>query len=227
VRQANLKALQLRVNWLYVVPRPSFLADYPEHWAWVAAELGHTPDTAFDAWVQLRDAEDRYWTDEGTGPSGRRWNGFPYIKNLERWLVQRDVAPDGVSQRGTERHDRELDAYNGVAFEGRRNDPAAGSPHLYFDVDPVFRDGDVGDVELLVTWRDTGTGSWTVEYETRTGPVAAPSVESTDSGALRTARFRLPDARFTGSFAGDTDFRITSADELELTFVRLVPTPRD
>ncbi|MCA9490374.1 MAG: hypothetical protein KC621_10630, partial [Myxococcales bacterium] len=115
IRQANLKALQLRVNWLYVVPGPSHLDDFPEHWAWVRAELGQRPSTAFDAWAQLRDAEDRYWTDEGTGPDGTRWDGFPFVKNLERWLVQRDV-PGAISARGTDRHARELDPYNGVAW---------------------------------------------------------------------------------------------------------------
>lgn len=222
VRQANLKALQLRVNWLYVVPGPSFLADFPEHWAWVRAELGHTPATAFDAWAQLRDAEDRYWTDEGTGPGGRRWDGFPYVKNLERWLVQRDTAPDGFSRRGTDRRVGELDPYNGEAFEGRRTDPANGSPWLYFDVDPAFRDGAAGDLQVKVTYLDAGRGALALEYTDATGPRSAPAVALEGTGGPRTATFTLPGARLDGAFAGGTDFRVGGGD-VEVTFVRVIP----
>lgn len=222
VRQANLKALQLRVNWLYVVPGPSFLADYPDHWAWVRAELGHTPATAFDAWAELRDAEDRYWADEGTGPDGSRWEGFPYVKNLERWLVQRDTAPDGYSRRGTERREGELDPYNGVAFEGRRTDPANGSPWLYFDVDPAFRDGPAGDLEVKVTFRDGDGGDIVLDYVDASGPRTSPGVRQHGTGELRTATFSLPAAVLDGSFAGGTDFRVGDAD-VEVTFVRVIP----
>ena len=220
VRQANLKALQLRTRWLYVVPGPSFMQDLPELWEWTRLELGRTASDAPDAWVQLRDAEDRYWADEGTGPGGVRWEGFPYVKNLERWVVQRDVAPDGVSQRGTEVHVGELDPYNGTAYEGRRTDHAAGSDWLYFYVDPAFS----GAETVKVTWRDTTTAAWSVEYDTAAGPRSTPIVAGSGDGAIRTATFTLPGARLAGGLAGGADLRIYAggAEDVEVTLVRVV-----
>ena len=93
VRQSNLKALQLRMNWVYVVPGPSFMVEYPEHWDWVRLSLGQTAPTSADAWAALRDAEDTYWgagSGEGDGPftSKAKWRERPFVRNLERWLVQ-------------------------------------------------------------------------------------------------------------------------------------------
>lgn len=227
VRQANLKALQLRVNWLYVVPNPSFMPEFPDHWEWVRLELGRTPTTAFDAWAQLRDAEDRYWDDEGTGPDGSRWDGFPYVKNLERWLVQRDVAPDGVSRRGSEVHEGEIDRYNGTAYEGRSTDRATGNDFLYFDLDDAFLTGAL-DVEVKVTWLDLGTATWTLGYPTAGGIAETPPVTNTDTGTSKTATFAIHDASFDGSLPGGTDFRLWNGgiEDLEVAFVRVVKTDR-
>lgn len=220
VRQANLKALQLRTRWLYVVPGPSYMKDLPDLWTWTRLELGRTALDAPDAWVQLRDAEDRYWADEGTGPGGVPWDGFPYIKNLERWIVQRDVAPDGISRRGTEVHTGELDPYNGTAYEGRRTDHANGSDWLYLFVDPAFS----GAETVKVTWRDTTTAAWSLEYDTAAGPRTTPIVTGSGDGAVRTATFALPGARFAGGLAGGADLRIYAggAEDLEVTLVRVV-----
>src|SRR5690606_20846961 len=90
VRQANLKALQLRMNWMYVVPGPSYMAEYPEQWDWVRLSLGQTAETSADAWAALRDAEDRYWVENERGrfADPAAWPSLPYVRNLERWLVQ-------------------------------------------------------------------------------------------------------------------------------------------
>lgn len=224
VRQANLKALQLRVNQLYVVPGPSFLDALPDHWAWVRAELGHTPATAFDAWAQLREAEDRYWADVGTGPDGTRWDGFPRIRNLERWLVQRDVEPDGHAWPGSEVREGVLDPANGTAIEGLRTDPARGDDWLYLDVDPAFRDGRVGRAEVKVTFRDAGD-PFRLEYTGADGPRTTPEVTPGGTGAVRTATFALPDLVLAGAFAEGTDLRV-GGGALEASFVRVVPLDR-
>jgi hypothetical protein len=46
VRQSNLKALQLRTNWIYVVPDESYFGEYPEHWDWVRLSMGATAETS-------------------------------------------------------------------------------------------------------------------------------------------------------------------------------------
>ncbi|MCA9495116.1 MAG: hypothetical protein KC621_34545, partial [Myxococcales bacterium] len=157
-------------------------------------------------------------------PDGTRWDGFPFVKNLERWLVQRD-GPGAISARGTDRHARELDPYNGVAWEGRRTDHAAGQDHLAFDVDAVFRDGRLGDATLLLTFRDVSTAAWSVEYTRTAGPTTTPAVQGLGDGAVRTAAFELHDVVLGGAFPGDTDWWVWNGgqQDIELTFARMIP----
>ena len=138
VRQANLKALQLRMNWVYVVPGPSDMVQYAPHWDWVRLSLGQTAATSADAWADLRDAEDTYWnagSGEGDGPFTSRaaWRDRPFVRNLERWLVQVDVpgarrAPH-QSRRAPRRPDTgERDGVRGPAHVRRRRRPGSRLP---------------------------------------------------------------------------------------------------
>lgn len=219
VEMANLKALQMRVNWLYVVPGPSYMAAYPELYAWVRLSLGQTAASAADAWVALREAEDRYWLDDDAVD----WAGKPWIKNLERFLVQ--VEPPGaVTRRGTDMHVGELSPDNGTAYEGRRTDRAHGSDRIALAVDDRFLAGPVAAVDVKVTYLDTGTGDFWITAPSAGGVVAGPRVARHGSDTLRTATFRLAGVRFDGSFAGGADLAIRTAgpDDLEVRFVRLV-----
>jgi hypothetical protein len=98
VRTSTWKALTLGAQWLFVAPVDSHLVELADHWRWVRAELGRTAADAFDGWVALRDAEDTAWADDATVA----WPARPWVANLERLVVQREVAPDGRSARGTE-----------------------------------------------------------------------------------------------------------------------------
>jgi hypothetical protein len=221
VTMANLKALQLRMNWIYVVPRPSYLAEYAEHWEWVRHELGKTASTAPDAWAMLREAEDRYWT----GDRSRTWSTRPWVRNFERWLVQRDVAPDGLSRRGSEVRTGVLDPDNGTSYEGRITDHARGSDYLYFDLDDRFVAAQNGDVLVKVTYRDRGGASWRLEYPRGSGAVGqSPPVRNGNTGSLRTATFRLEGVVFDNSLRGGSDFRLYNGggEDLEVRFVRVV-----
>jgi hypothetical protein len=220
IKMSNLKALQLRMNWIYVVPDDSYLRDYPDFWEYVRLSLGKSVDDSPDAWVALREAEDKYWEDDPI----LLWDGFPYVKNLERWLVQRDVAPDGLSRRGSEVRRGEPLAENGTAYEGRSTDHGAGSDYLYFDVDDRFLCGAAGPVLLKITYRDEGGAIWSVEYTTSTGVGRTAPVANAGSGAWKTVTFAIGDARFDDSFRESTDFRIDAGGEqdLEVRFVRLI-----
>ena len=134
VKMANLKALQLRMNWIYVVPGPSYMATYPELWSWTRLELGKRVYDAPDAWAALREAEDTYWIDD---PS-HTWSGAPWVRNLERWLRQNDVAPDGIVRRGTDVRANEPTPENGTAYEGLRTQLALGRTAIYLDLDERF-----------------------------------------------------------------------------------------
>ncbi|MES9602465.1 hypothetical protein [Actinomadura sp. NPDC000929] len=222
VRQSNLKALQLRTNWVYVVPGPSYMKEYPQHWRWVRLSIGKTASDSPDAWAALRDAEDTYWKDT-TGPftGARRWPGRPWVRNLERWLVQRDVAPDGRARRSTaDVHSGVLGPENGTAYEGLRTDRAQGQTSLYFDLDDRFLRGRLRPVQIKVTYLDAGRGDWWIEH--RGG--RSPAVRRTGDGAWKTATFRLPRPAFANRLPGGTDFRIATGagDDLDVRFVRVV-----
>jgi hypothetical protein len=224
VKMSNLKALQMRVNHLYVVPADSYLDAYPGLWSWVRHALGQSAYSSADAWAALREAEDAYWYDD---PS-RTWTGKPWVKNLERWMRQRDVSGD-VSRRGTEAFTGVVAPENGTAYEGRRTHLAIGRAGLALFVDDRFLPrGRSFAVDLKVTFLDAGAGSFRVEYPVAGGTVLSDAVPFTGSGVWMTATFRLDAALWNGALASGADLRLVAAgSDLETRFVRLVKRAPD
>jgi hypothetical protein len=203
VEMSNLKALQMRMNWVYV--DAGLVERHPEFFRWVRAELGKSVEDAPDAWVVLREAEDVYWSRDD---DSHTWTGAPFIRNWERWVVQRDV-PGAMTERGTElRIDPgpESDGTMGVAYEGRRTARATGNDAIAFFVEPRFV-ASGGAAEIKVTYVDNGASF-------RLGESA--DVKGTGSGAIRTATFALETL--------PSEFRIfaTGAEDLEVRMVRIV-----
>lgn len=215
VRQANLKALQLRMNWMYVVPGPSFMAEYPEHWDWVRLSLGQTAETSPDAWAALRDAEDRYWSEE---EFPRDWDDQPWVRNLERWLVQVDEPGSVAHRTEVDTHVGELEEENGTAHEGLSTAASAGDTGFLFEVDSRFAASVSGETVLKVTFLDSGSGSFAIDTDAGT----SAAVERTGSGQWRTATIALPE----GAVGADaTSIRVSlvdAADDLVVRFVRLI-----
>jgi hypothetical protein len=221
VKMSNLKALQLRMNRMYVVPGPSYMDAYAEHWSWVRLELGKTVYTAPDAWVALREAEDTYWIDD----TSFTWTGAPWVKNLERWVAQRDVAPGAISRRGTDVRTGVLDPTNGTAYEGRRTELALGRDALALFVDPRFLpSGMPAQIDVEVTYRDSGSGSFALQYPGAAGAQTTAAQPFAGSGAWRTVTFRVDDGRWNRSLEGGADLRLVAAGpaDLEARFVRLI-----
>lgn len=221
VRQANLKSLQLRMNWMYVVPGPSFMSEYPEHWDWVRLSLGQTAETSADAWAALRDAEDTFWADATqTGPFAEKsdWETRPWVRNLERWLVQVDEPGSVAHRTDVDTHIGELEEANGTAHEGLSTAVADGDTGFVFDIDPRFAASAPGEMVLKVTFLDAGSGAFIID----TDAGASVAVERTDSAVWRTATIALPD----GAVSADaTRLRISvadGADDLVVRFVRLI-----
>ncbi len=220
IRLSNLKALQMRTKRLYVVPQDSYLSSYPEHWNWVRHELGKQREDAPDAWVALRTAQDKYWIDDDS----HTWNGAPWVRNLERWLVQKDVGSDGMTRRGTDHRVNEVDADNGESWEGRQTDHTSGQDYFYFFVDDVFANDPGQQWQLKVTYVDAGSSSWRVEYANSSSLLESDPVPRANSGLVKTATIDLPNARFSNGLANQADFRIYNggSEDLEIRFVRLV-----
>ena len=221
VKMSNLKALQMRLNWIYVVPDASRLGPLASHWDWVRRELGRGPRDSPDAWVALRDAEDRYWGRRG----GRRWRGFPFVRNLERWVVQRDVRPGGIARRGTLVHRGDPAPDNGRAYESLRTHAARGRRRLHFDVDDRFLSAAGGaPVELKVTYRDFARRAWRLEYRAAGGVTRrSRPVRGRGRGRQRTITFAIGDPGFDNGLPGRTDFALQALrGDVEASFVRVV-----
>ena len=225
VRQANLKALQLRMNWMYVVPGPSYMAEYPEQWDWLRLSLGQTAATSADAWAAFRDAEDTYWAEPESGPfdDPESWRARPWVRNLERWLVQVDEPGSVAHRTDVDVHAHVFEEDNGVAHEGLSTDAAAGDTGFVLEVDPRFASAASGSASIVlkVTYLDAGAGSFAVD----TAAGASPSVARTHSGAWRTATIALPDDALAASGAAAPRIRISlaeGADDLVVRFARLI-----
>ncbi len=221
VKMSNLKALQLRMNRIYVVPEASYLDAYAAHWDWVRRSLGQSVYTGADAWAALREAEDTYWLDDDS----HTWTGAPWVKNWERWLIQRDLGPDAVSRRGTEAKSNVLDPSNGTAYEGRRTHRAAGQDRLLLFVDDRFVPPAMPTLlDLEVTYKDSGGGSFRVDYSAASGIASSQSVTLGDTGAWRTVTFRIDDGLWNGALPSDADLALVAPGpaDLEARFVRLI-----
>lgn len=218
---SNLKALQLRMNWVYVVPAASRMDALAPHWDWVRLSLGRDAATAADAWAALRDAEDRFWSERQPpfGPGGRRWRRRPFIRNLERFLVQVDArgAVAHRSRAAVHRGDPAQD--NGVAFEGLATAPARGDRALAFRLDDRFLDGRRQRVLVKVTFLGGGRGTVAVRTAAGTSATVARGARRT----WRTATFPLS-LRAGHSLPGRTDLQVVGGGRQPLTvrFVRVV-----
>lgn len=221
VVMSNLKALQLRMNWVYAVPGDSLMDPLAEHWDWLRLSLGQRPETSPDAWAALRDAEDRFWRDEEGpfGPGGRRWAGKPFVRNYERWLTQLDV-PGAVARRSkVDVHRGDPEPENGIAYEGLSTDVARGNRALAFRLDERFLPPGRHSVVVNVTYWDDGEGGFRIRHSGGRTPL----VRFGGTEKWRTASFkvRLPVGQ---RLPGRTDFWIekTGPGDASYSFVRVV-----
>ena len=229
VRLANLKALQMRMNWIYA-SGGSGLDRFRDHWHWVRHSLGRQRGDAFDGWAVLRESQDRYFR-RSFGRFNENgmvaWLRRPWVRNMERFVVQRDVCGDGVTMAGALR-EGSLFHDDDVSFDGLRTDVDRGQNSLYFDADEGFLRGDQRNIEVHVTFYQDVASDWTLEYQRGECAVETASVGgvAAENAGLRTAIFRLPEVRFNDAFDGSTDFvlRNRSEQDLRVEFVRVIRT---
>jgi hypothetical protein len=200
------------------------MAEYPEQWDWLRLSLGQTAASSADAWAAFRDAEDTFWTDPESGPfdDEASWPTRPWVRNLERWLVQLD-EPGSVAHRSdADVHEHVFEEDNGIAHEGLTTDVASGDTGFVLEVDPRFAAAAAdGTAVLKVTYLDAGSGAFAID----TAAGSSATVERTGSNAWRTATIALPDGALTASGADAVRLRISladGADDLVVRFVRLV-----
>ncbi|MEU4806176.1 RICIN domain-containing protein [Actinosynnema sp. NPDC023587] len=186
--------------------------------------VGYPVNESPDAWATLHMSYDGCY------------NGTRRYHNYEKFLLQRDVESGGRTTP-TDQHTWAPDQYGfckvgeggstqpAVTYFARRTDHASGNDHIYFDVDPRFAPTTERTFRIAVTYRDTGTARWNVQYSTANAAIAStPAVTNTGSGAVKTAIFTLTDASFRGAQPGGMDFRVHNGGSADVTVrsVRLI-----
>jgi hypothetical protein len=168
--------------------------------------------------------------------------GFGKVVNFERWLMQFDTAPDGMTQPALrtdtfqapwDRKDRSPDKLWGQSHGGashdaehwaRRTDHATGQNAIYFKVDPKWFQDSSGAVRLYLSYQDAGASTWRIEYASHLGTrQQSPPVTTGNTGELRTVTFELPSLSARGGFAGGNDFRLVrlAGGDVAVQLVRL------
>ncbi|CCH32049.1 RICIN domain-containing protein [Actinosynnema sp. NPDC047251] len=192
-------------------PRFAALRDY------FRQSAGYPVTTSPDAWATLQMSYDGCY------------NGTRRYHNYEKFLLQRDVASGGRTTL-TDQHTWAPDQYGfckvgeggstqpAVTYFARRTDHASGNDHIYFDVDSRFAPTTERSFRIAVTYRDTGTARWSLQYSTATAAtVSTPTVANTGSGTLKTAIFTLSDASFRGAQPAGMDFRVYNGGSSDVT----------
>lgn len=223
-----LRALQMRVSWLWVHADGMSMNEPLTHY--VRLSLGKLWDDSPDAFCRLCSSPSSDYYVGGRDVRGIDGHeGLHYMRNIERFLYQRDVpASDGVLGGITVPTDKVYRTYDALNLSSRfrgayrydnlavRTDLDTGNPCIYFLVDDQWSPSVV--TKLLVTYR--GTGKWRVEYKSAGGLTSTPFVVG--SGDIQTAWFDLVDPIFDGSISG-MDFRIVSENvDVEVRLVRLI-----
>ena len=217
-RFAMLSSLQRRYRWLWTGSDAESLN--PPLSSYARASFGKTVETTPDAWAYLSQTPAR----PSQSPVG-------WIRNIERWLLQRDV-PGGMSVPA-DRVDRDFAAgpedWNDPSmwydYTARRTDLGSENPYLYFDLDDRFQV--MGRVLVKVEFRDVGDAAWRIEYMGADGALkTTPRVRNRDGGKVKTATFALDDARFENGLPHGMDLRIVSDGPQDVT-VRWVRIIRD
>ena len=202
VRQSNLKALQLRMNWIYVVPGPSYLRRVPRALGLGAALAGadrrdERRRLGRPARRDRRVLERRQRRPERARRPVADWVDRPYVRNLERWLVQVD-EPGSVAHRTDVRRARRGLREPTTAPPTRvcSTDVAAGDTGFAFDVDERVR----GCRGRLAPRAEGDVPGCRAPARSRSTPPRGrrPPVARTGDGVERTATIALPDGALEG-----------------------------
>lgn len=196
---SNLRILQMQCNHVLMNP----FSIYPEQMVWVGQSLGRTVEDSPDIWCALRESHLRK-----LGP----------VKNIERWLYQRDSP--GFETTPVVKIDHPIKMwmvepghhFDHIARKGRQ---------IGFAVDDRWCGGGPVDVAIKTTYFDKGHGTVAVGFKTSNGN-GSRKIELTGTDRLKTATFVIENAVFP---AKKMDYDIvfkTTGEEAVLSFVRII-----
>ena len=188
-----LRGLQMRQNFQMV--SSATLELNPELNEYARITQGYRRENSPDAWAYLRQFE----------------HGKRPIKNIERWLIQRDApGSQSVPAEPIDRFPLPSEQRRNVTsardFDARRTDIQHGQTGLLFALDRVFW-MEPGPAAIKVTYTDHTPARWHLDYTDASGQIQqTTSVENTGDGRLKTATFALNSLSADGVFPNDPDF---------------------
>ncbi|MHB8900347.1 MAG: carbohydrate binding domain-containing protein, partial [Thermoguttaceae bacterium] len=189
-----LRGLEMRQNFQMV--SQATLELNPQLNDYARITQGYRRDNSPDAWAYLREFQ----------------RGGRPIKNIERWLIQRDApGSQSVPAEPVDRFplpsEQRLNVASVRDFDARRTDIQNGQAGLLFKLDRVFWDRPQ-PATIKVTFADRAPARWHLEYTDDLGNLQkSANVENAGDGELKTATFALPVLSATGSFPNDAAFR--------------------
>jgi Beta-galactosidase len=218
-----LKNLQARVNVVFLAR--DLWSKAPELHNYMLKTLGRHYYDSPDAWTALREGKDVYqlWTRWNLGEREHWW-----IRNFERWLIQREIEPDGKTVRTD--YVKTPVMFNEESYEARRTDLQSGNNYIYFGVDDKFMKGGNNHIQIKVTYLDNNNGQWWIEYDASRGDFykKTSAVANRNDGKWKTVTFVINDATFLNHQNGNMDFRIYNGGQADLTvrFARVIKMER-
>lgn len=196
---SNLRTLQMQCNHVLMNP----FSINPEQMVWVGQTLGRTVEDSPDIWCALRESQVRK-----VGP----------VKNVERWLYQRDS--EGFETTPVVKIDHPIKMwmvepghhYDHIARQGKQ---------IGLAVDDRWCGGGPVDIALKVTYFDKGLGKVDVGVRTRSGEVSK-QIQLTGSDKLKTATFIIKDAIFPAKKMDHDIVFKSDGDAAVLSLVRVI-----
>ena len=213
-----LRTLQMRRNWMAVGPKyHDRLEEFdPAFLRWVEKSLGQTVETSKDAWCWLREGY-RPGLDSGTKP----------IKNIERWLIQRDSSPDAISKPAKKIDLGPASSHWSIAkdheFHARQPDVSKGSNKLNFFIDKQFLTyGESHKITLLISWINSPQSSWRLVYNGASGKIKSQAIGG-EGKDIYTSVFQIEDLKLDED-ANSPDLQIVQENgkEAVITFLRII-----
>ncbi|MCB1150640.1 beta-galactosidase, partial [bacterium] len=218
-RFAMLRALQMQLRFLATSSAAESIN--PELSEYARLSFGRTVFDSPDAWAYLRES-----------PVSTLESGTGTVKNLERWLTQRDhpgavtVPAQEVSRAFAAGSTDPWDRTSYYDFIARRTDLDNGQTAMAFHLDDRFLAGRAPQIK--VEFLDQAAAEWQLEDTDVDGRTAATTaVLGQGDGRVKTATFLLEDARLSNGLDHGADFRLIcdGPNDLVVRWVRVLRTP--
>ncbi|MEX1048811.1 MAG: beta-galactosidase [Akkermansiaceae bacterium] len=196
---SNLRTLQMQCNHVLVNP----FSIYPEQMVWVGQTLGRTVEDSPDIWCALRESYVR-----SVGP----------VKNIERWLYQRDSPGFETTPVVKIFHPIKMwmvqpdQNFDYIARRGKQ---------IGLAVDDRWAGGGPVNIAVKTTYFDKGQGTIDVALKTSAGDTSR-QIQLTDSGKLKTSTIFIKNAVFPAKEMDHDILFKSTGDAAVLSFVRII-----